>query len=700
MHFLHWIESHQDQSATRLDCHPCPLLCCHQVCNHSARVLEHVSHCDSFWNGEYRCPKHRAPERSASVGTARLRKCLHYPAQLCKRVHSKVHEKALLAGTKRVLQKLGSTRQRRSSLSSSPSRSSSTRPDELHEMSSSPSRSSSTRPDELHEMSSSPSRSSFTMPDKLHEMSSSPNRSSSMMPDKLHEMSSSPSRSSSTMPDELYEHSGTKFRPIPELYGTQLSELPAAESTCAELCAECYPAELTADHPFTTIPYGPSNNTSSPSGIDRPLSIAPSSEDPTLGLDSAMTESDAWGNISITLRLPTHHSGQHAFPYADRPSTNVDPLQGYSDLVSPISPFSQLSPASQVSFPSSQGDIRSSTINTSGVQNLRRPSDHHSCSVVSPLTSDERACPTCGSTGPSAPDSAVFAQPANEYISDGRGSYRPYSAVPLSMTSIPKRRPLPPKQSEENIAEQKDYTTLITDFPPRVIAENAHLMDGFLPNSLPLRDEEWPIPYLGSNSSPYTNALTLDDRLSDDQLVTIPERYERNRTSFDESLSTAHHIHLADKTRLSTTTAQGLVTDTSIATSVITDTERRFSAGRLPTVLNPRVAASTPPRNPSQQDQVSSDYLKCPFHDCKARYKGISKHGPSNLRKHIRITHAKDPLILECPDSSCKSTFNREHNLRSHWHTYHENRTDAELALSIVTQKHKKTGKRRRSQVI
>lgn len=108
---------------------------------------------------------------------------------------------------------------------------------------------------------------------------------------------------------------------------------------------------------------------------------------------------------------------------------------------------------------------------------------------------------------------------------------------------------------------------------------------------------------------------------------------------------------------------------------------------------NPRVAASTAPRNSRKQDRDSPDYLECPFFDCEARFKGISKHRPSNLRKHIRITHAKDPVIWKCPDSSCTSTFNRQYNLRAHWRTFHKGRTVAELGLPFVTQKRKKPGR-------
>ncbi|KAI4127878.1 MAG: hypothetical protein LQ347_004411 [Umbilicaria vellea] len=611
------------------------------------------------------------------------------------------------------------------------------------------------------------------------------------------------------MPDKLCERGSTGFRPTPDLHGTQLSELPtarativieapkdvkilhepqlyelpAAESICAELCTKGYSAELTADDPFAKIPYGPSNNTSSLSGLEPPLSIASGSEDPIPGLDSAVTESDVYGNIPITLRLPTLHSGQHAFFNADRPSTGVDPQQGYGGLVSPMSPVSQPSPVSKIPFPSSQGDVRSSTINKSGVPNLRRLSDHFSSRVVSPLASNESACSTCGSTGTSQHGSAGFAQPANECIADGRGSYSDYSTVPASSNSSPKRCPFPPGQSEEDIAEKRSYSTLITDLTPRVNAENAYSIDGLLQNSLPLRGEEWLMSYPRSGSSSNADAVTRDDTPSDGQLVATPEWYhDATKTVFltesgvlqkpqdpyveycteplrflRDLLQESPGFQEVDNDLVAETTGQEsrrgggaqwhvqrldchpninwdhsspeyispmdtISPSSSFGTTSPTESAGLCSLPATPSTqgsgrgtkrrryddtspssydtppdfdsINPRVAASTPPRNPSQQDQVSSDYLECTV--CKASFKGRSKHGRSNLRKHIRIKHATDPKSHDCPSSGCTSTFTRQDNLRSHWRNLHKDRPEAELGLPVVTQKRRERGKAER----
>lgn len=84
-------------------------------------MFQHVSCCDRLRKGEYLCHEHRAAERFLSFGTPHLLKSLSSPAQLCKRVQTKVHDKALLTRTMTVLRNLGPKRQRKSTSSPSSS---------------------------------------------------------------------------------------------------------------------------------------------------------------------------------------------------------------------------------------------------------------------------------------------------------------------------------------------------------------------------------------------------------------------------------------------------------------------------------------------------------------------------------------------------------------------------------------------------
>ena len=478
----------------------CPLLWCRKVFDSQEQMLEHVYCCVRLPDGEYWCHEHQAAERFTSIGMSHLLKILPSPTQLCKRMHSKVHEKAFLTKTKRVLQNLGSKR--------------------------------------------------------LHKST----------------CSSAPSQPYSTMPPERCELDGAEWHPIPELCG---DELPAAELEAVERFAESMGRRPCAD-----IPHEPGNN-SWLTGKGFRHSSPPSSEISTISLEPATTVSDASRVISTSTLLPEYYSGLHALPSVDCWPTRFDTRQESSHLVSPVSPVSQ------ISSPSTCSHEKSSTIDTSADPNSRRLSDHDSFHPISPLDSDEGVCSTYRSTRPLPHFSTVSGQPANEHIVEASGSYSARAPVPAWVYSVPKRRPLTPKQLDGVIAAKESYPPPITGLHSRATAEYADPMEDLLQHSLPLRGEDCTVSNSRSICTSDISLLTLNIMPSSDVPITTAEVHQGNFTSHGEILSTVHHGRHDDKILLeSTTFAHGQNTVTSIVTFIVTHTKRRLSVGKLPTLFD------------------------------------------------------------------------------------------------------------------
>lgn len=388
--------------------------------------------------------------------------------------------------------------------------------------------------------------------------------------------SSHPSPFDSTMSHGHHEPAAEHRFPS-ELGDSGRSELPAPEHAF-ELSGDGCPAELMA---WESIPYGPTH-VSSLDGTDPTQSTSPSSEVSDSPLESALVDPGVSGIIPVSLCLPEHRSGLHISPSVDCWSTDFDTQQDHSDLISP------LSPVSEISSPLTCGNERSSTIGTSGHANSRKLSNHYSSRPVSPLDSDKGACSTCGSTRPPPHCLACLRQPANEHAVQGHGSYSKRSAVPASTYSAPELRPLPPKQPDGLIAAKQCYLTPVADLPSKANLAYAHPMEGPLQHLPPPRGEEWSIPRLRLDHSSGIGALTAETMPSAGPPATTPEGYQGSSSSFSKSLTTFHHVQRVEHTSLESSTllAHGLDMINSLYTSVITGTEGRLITGNLPTLFD------------------------------------------------------------------------------------------------------------------
>lgn len=365
----------------------------------------------------------------------------------------------------------------------------------------------------------------------------------------------------SAMIHELHAPITENYLPL-QLGGARPFELPAQAAW--ELSADGYPAELMADGPCAILPHEP-RNTSSELGMDFLQPIPPSSEGLTFSPESATPVSDA----STLLRFPEASSGPHTFPIPNL-ARHFERLQECSDPVSPISPVSR------DSSPSTYGGVRSSIIYTPGYPNSRKLTDHYSSRPIPALDNYESAYSACGSTRPLLHSPTVFEQPATEDVVAGSGSGSGFPPIPAWVYSVPKRRPLgPPKQPNESFAAKKCYPKPTNVLRSKPSVEYAHPMEEIVQDSLPLRGEDCTISKLLSSPNSDFGALALGRMPVVDPPVATMKGYQGDSIGLSRSLSTVHHV---DKTRVELTKhVHGLNT----ATSIVTDTEKRVTAGEL-----------------------------------------------------------------------------------------------------------------------